>query len=127
MSDQAFGTFSPRHADTRDLSTPGEFALTADFTYTDAAGATWTAPAGAVINGASIPRLFWRTIGHPMGDKYYRASILHDHHCVAKVRPWWTVHGMFWSAMRAGGVGPLKAWAMWLAVWCFGPRWRAKK
>ena len=39
-------------------------------------GKIWTAPAGSVIDGASIPRFFWRVIGSPFIGYYRRASVV---------------------------------------------------
>jgi len=34
--------------------------------------------AGFVTDGASIPRLLWPLIGHPIDPSYYPAAIVHD-------------------------------------------------
>jgi Protein of unknown function (DUF1353) len=82
----------------------------------------WVVPAGAIVNGASIPRFLWRVIGSPLTGKYRNASILHDYYCVIRNRPSPQVHAMFYDKMREDGVAPMKAFAMWLAVRLFGPR-----
>ena len=33
---------------------------------------------GFVFDGASIPRFFWRIIGHPLDHEFIRAVLLHD-------------------------------------------------
>lgn len=83
----------------------------------------WTAPSGALVDGASIPRVFWSIVGGPFEGEYRDASILHDHECTVRVQPWREVHRMFHQACLAGGVHPLKARLMYAAVYLFGPRW----
>ena len=46
--------------------------------YTDPKGVVWVAPAGSVIDGASIPRALWSFMGGPFEGKYRNASVLHD-------------------------------------------------
>ena len=92
--------------------------------FTDRRGIRWFADAGDEIDGASIPRFFWRFIGGPFSGKYRRASVIHDVYCVSRCRPSPAVHAMFYAAMRADGVFALKAWLMWLAVRLFGPRFK---
>lgn len=36
-------------------------------------------PAGFESDGASLPRFFWRLIGHPFSMDYLREAILHDY------------------------------------------------
>jgi hypothetical protein len=83
----------------------------------------WPVPVGAALDGASIPRFFWTLIGGPFEGKYRDASIVHDHYCVTKDRPWPDTHRMFHDAMRCSGVGKARAGVMFYAVYRFGPRW----
>lgn len=83
----------------------------------------WPVPAGVTADGASIPRLFWSVIGGPFEGRYRNASIVHDHYCVTRDRPWRDVHRMFFEAMLAGGVSRAQAKIMYYAVYRFGPRW----
>lgn len=92
-------------------------------TYIDPQGKAWTAPRGHVVDGASIPRFFWRLIGGPLEGPYRNASVIHDYYCDLKTRPWQDVHRMFYLACRAGGCGGLRASLMYWAVYVFGPRW----
>lgn len=97
--------------------------LTEPFEYVDPEGARWVAPAGSIVNGASIPRFFWRIVGSPLTGCYRRASVLHDVHCDFRTRSWQHVHRMFYRAMRADGCGWLQASVMYWAVRIFGPKW----
>lgn len=99
------------------------FELLKDFTFVDAEKRTWTAPAGAKVNGASIPQWLWSIVGSPMRGKYREASVIHDHFCTDKSRPWQQVHETFYRAMLANGVPETKAKIMYAAVYRFGPRW----
>ena len=97
--------------------------LIMDVVFEDSYSITWTAPAGSRVDGASIPRIFWRVIGGPLTGRYRRASVVHDVFCMTKDRPHRMVHRMFWEAMRADGVGRIKARTMYWAVRAFGPKW----
>ena len=94
------------------------------FTYVDAQNRTWHAPAGSVIDGASIPAAFWSAIGGPFEGKFRNASVVHDVGCHEMRESWEDVHRMFYEACRCGGVEELKAKAMYYAVYHFGPRWQ---
>ena len=80
-------------------------------------------PKDTEVDGASIPRAFWSAFGPPFVGDYRRASVVHDHYCVTKDKPWKAVHRMFHEGCLAGGVPKGKAKLMYLAVRNFGPRW----
>lgn len=90
--------------------------------FRDSFGVIWEAPAGAVIDGASIPRFFWRVVGGPFEGKYRRASVVHDWHCAIRVRPSRDVHRVFREMCRASGCGRVFSFLLWAAVRVFGPR-----
>jgi len=93
------------------------------FAYVDPLGRKWNAPAGSVVNGASIPQFAWSIIGGPFEGKYRDASVIHDVACRNKDRAWQDVHEAFYMAMLASGVEILRAKVMYAAVYHFGPRW----
>lgn len=99
--------------------------LLSDVTYVDRHGQKWTALAGETIDGASIPRFFWRFIGSPLTGRYRRASVIHDVYCQRRTRDSTDVHDVFHEIMIHDGVSLPKALAMWTAVNCFGPRFDA--
>jgi len=105
------------------LSDGRRMKLLEDFSFTDARGATWLAPAGVVVDGASIPRMLWPVLGSPFAGKYRRASVLHDVACRERTQPWKKVHKMFYQAMLADKTPQKKAKQMYEAVMVFGPRW----
>ncbi|MBE1207695.1 DUF1353 domain-containing protein [Aminobacter carboxidus] len=97
------------------------FRLSRDFVYRDPSGLVWTAPAGEVVDGASIPKPFRVLVGYPFSGKYLNAAIIHDYYCCAKNREYHTTHHAFWLGMRAAGVEQDVADTMWAAVRMFGP------
>ena len=56
-----------------------DMVLTKPMTYTDPEGREWKAPKGSEVNGATIPKALWSTIGSPFIGKYRRASVVHDY------------------------------------------------
>lgn len=93
------------------------------FSYVEDAGRVWSVPAEAVVDGASIPRVFWSLIGGPFEGLYRNASVVHDYYCDTGTRPWRDTHRVFYEAMRCSGVGSIRAKTMYYAVYRFGPRW----
>jgi hypothetical protein len=102
-------------------------ALVEPFAYVDPRAERWEAPAGSVVNGASIPRAFWSLIGGPFEGKFRDASVVHDVACETRHREWRATHRMFYEACRCGGVGDALAKTMYYAVFNFGPRWRLEE
>ena len=100
-----------------------DMRLLEEFAYVDPTGKVWAVPKGTVVNGASIPRLFWSLIGPPFVGAYRRASVIHDYYCEARSEPWLAVHRMFYEASLAGGVPEGTAKIMYMAVYGAGPRW----
>lgn len=102
---------------------PRNMRLLEDITFTDSNGRRWVALTGSIIDGASIPKFFWRVIGSPFVGYYRRASIIHDVYCVNQMRPAQEVHDCFKEMMISDGVPTIKAETMFNAVDKFGPRW----
>jgi Protein of unknown function (DUF1353) len=100
-----------------------DMKLNQDFGFEDSGGLVWTAKKDAVVNGASIPQIFWSTFGSPFIGDYRRASVLHDYYCDVKTRPSAATHLMFYEACLAGGVGVARAKTMYTMVKVFGPSW----
>ncbi|PCH95653.1 MAG: hypothetical protein COB83_08010 [Gammaproteobacteria bacterium] len=97
--------------------------LTKTLTFTDKNNKEWKAPRNSIIDGASIPRLFWLFIGSPFVGKYRRASVVHDVYYGTKSEPRKQVDKMFYQAMRVDKVNYFKAKAMYYAVRVGGKRW----
>jgi len=100
-----------------------EMELMQDFSFIDRHGVVWHAPKTSIVDGASIPRFFWRYIGSPFVGKYRRASVIHDVYCKTKSRPHDRVHKVFHEMMLADGVEEDDARQMYLAVKLRGPEW----
>jgi len=98
--------------------------LTKELSFIDNHNVKWSAHTGAVIDGASIPRLLWAFIGSPFNGHYRRASVIHDVYCQTKSRPHKQVHRMFYDAIRADGVGKIKAKTMYWALKIGAPKWK---
>jgi hypothetical protein len=100
-----------------------EMKLAEPFEYIAADGTSWPVPAGAIVDGASIPRVFWSIIGGPFEGLYREPSVVHDHYCGIRTRPVQAVHSVFFEAMLTSGVPESRAWLMYKAVSKFGPTW----
>lgn len=101
-----------------------EMKLLSDLAFIDSTGKKWLAPKGAIVDGASIPSIFWnKFIGPPFVGDYRRASIVHDFACQKKAENWRDTHRMFYEACLVGGVSKSKANIMYWAVRTFGPKW----
>jgi hypothetical protein len=87
-----------------------------DFWYIDPNGKTWKAPAGSVINGASIPRPLWSTVGSPYTDDYRCASVVHDVACGDPAIPREEADKMFYFACLAGGCSTFQAKLLYAGV-----------
>lgn len=105
----------------------GKVQLSEKFTYVDPIGVEWEVPKGAVVDGASIPRVLWSIVGSPFTGQYRDASIIHDYYCETKDRPWRSTHRVFYDAMVRSGTSPKRAQLMYFAVYRFGPRWTEGK
>jgi len=101
--------------------------LLSELRYTDPQGVAWIAPAGSVVDGASIPRSLWSIMGGPFEGKYRNASVLHDVAYEQRNRPWEVCDRMFYNAMRCSGVSAVEAGTMYYALRKFGHHWKAPK
>ena len=90
-----------------------------DLSFTDPSSQIWHAPAGSIVDGASIPRALWTVVGSPFTGDYRRASVVHDVACddaggdKAKRR---AADRMFFHACRAGGCSVRQAIVLYLGV-----------
>lgn len=109
------------------LTKTREMRLLEDFAFKGPDCRVWAVPKGAVVNGASIPRVFWSLIGGPFEGRYRDASVVHDYYCKIRTAPSAEVHEMFYHAMLANGVETHIAGTMYYAVYWFGPSWHILK
>ncbi|UYZ57577.1 DUF1353 domain-containing protein [Hymenobacter latericus] len=113
-----YGRFSgnPRTEWLPEAGADRRMLLLEDFWYTDPDGRTWVAPAGSVIDGASIPAPLWSTIGSPYTGEYRRASIVHDVACADARVNRREADRMFYFACQAGGCSRLQAELLYAGV-----------
>lgn len=100
-----------------------DMQLLEELVYTDKNGRKWIALRGAIVNGASIPKVLWSLLGSPFVGKYRRASVIHDVYCDMHLRPAQEVHDVFLEMLLWDGVEEGVARMMYHAVNSFGPRW----
>ena len=105
-----------------DVGDGENFYIVNPFGFEDSRGRVWWCEPGQVVNGASIPRVFWRLIGSPMTGRYRRAACLHDCAYAHQKSPREEADEMFMEAMDADGVGRVLRGVMWWAVRMFGGR-----
>lgn len=93
-----------------------EMELLREFWYEDPDSRRWIAPTGSPIDGASIPRPLWSTVGSPYTDDYRCASIVHDVACRDPTIPRQDADRMFYFACLAGGCSTEQARLLYLGV-----------
>ena len=112
------GTFSgnPKTMWLSDRGDDRDMQVIEDFWYIDNNGRRWDVPAGTVINGASIPRTLWSSVGSPYTGNYRRAALVHDaavgHEGVLRSES----DAMFYFACLAGGCSELQAKLLYAGV-----------
>lgn len=115
------------------------------FIFRDMAGRLWRVPAGFISDGASIPRVFWWLIGHPLMGDYRRAALVHDFACEmlkgkgtaltvtsvlldeeTELRPWYldarAVHRTLYDGCTVDTLTSWKRDVMYWAVDRYGPQ-----
>tara|TARA_R110000823_G_C15939314_1_gene500273 strand:+ start:2536 stop:2955 length:420 start_codon:yes stop_codon:yes gene_type:complete len=106
-----------------DWDTDRKMLLLSNFTYIDNTGKEWTARKGEIVDGASIPKAFWRFVGPPLTGDYRRSSVIHDVLCQYQLHPYKEVHSLFCQMMKDDDVSYTKRKMMCKAVKWFGPKW----
>ncbi|MEM9544669.1 MAG: DUF1353 domain-containing protein [Bacteroidota bacterium] len=127
------GSFTPSHTSTIDLISrkDGDFDTPVDIQFTDPEGKIWTAPAGTITDGASIPSLLAGFFGGKLNKNHLFAAIVHDAYCGQanaggpsyQIERWQDTHRMFHKACIANGTRRVKANTMYAGVRLGGPRW----
>ena len=115
MSNYGYFSDNPQTEWITDLDKPDRnMKLLRDFSYTDPEGKVWLASSGEKINGASIPRPLWSTVGSPYTDDYRNASIVHDIAVESGDRK--AADKMFYYACLAGGCSKSQSRLLYLGV-----------
>ena len=86
------------------------------FWFLDPAGRRWDVPAGTLINGASIPRTLWSSVGSPYTGPYRRAAVVHDAVVGREGVLRSEADAMFYFACLAGGCSLLQAKLLYAGV-----------
>ena len=86
------------------------------FWYRDPDGRRWDVPEGTIINGASIPRTLWSSIGSPYTGDYRRAAIVHDAAVGKEGVLRQEADAMFYFGCLAGGCTALQAKLLYAGV-----------
>ena len=77
--------------------------------------------AGFVFDGASIPRICWTSVGHPLEHRFIYAALLHDALYSSQLLPRETADQYFQTYLKEfAGVGFFTAWKMYTGVRLFG-------
>jgi hypothetical protein len=87
-----------------------------DFWYLDQAERRWDVAAGTVVNGASIPRTLWSSVGSPYTGSYRRAALVHDAAVGREGVLRSEADAMFYYACLAGGCSLLQAKLLYAGV-----------
>ena len=98
-----------------------------DFGFVDDDGVLWSAARYDTTDGASIPAYLKPLVGYSFEEPYLKASVLHDRYCRLKTRTWQSTAKMFRLGLETSGVSRPRAFAMWSAVYSFGPHWPKPK
>ena len=104
---------------TEDGTQDRNMKLLRDFSFADPDTKPWPAPAGSVVDGASIPRALWTIVGSPYTGDYRRASVVHDVACVeagSDKKKRRAADRMFFHACRAGGCSIWQSIVLYLGV-----------
>lgn len=97
------------------LRANGKAILLSDFSYENDKIKV-TAKAGFIFDGASVPKFFWRVVGHPFSFELLRPAVIHDicyaTECFARDYS----DDLFEEMLDFAGVSEIKEDAMYLAV-----------
>jgi len=91
-----------------------------EVTYTSDDGDTVLVPKGFIMDGASIPKIFWPFVGHPYMGNYARAALVHDYLYVSHKLTKEKADLIFLDIMKIDGVKPWRRTVMYYAVKWFG-------
>ena len=68
------------------------------------------------FDGASIPRLFWRVVGHPLQGKALPAAVIHDGLYRAQLTTRKEADKIFHTLLKLNEINKFKAWLMYRSV-----------
>ena len=79
-------------------------------------GKLYIIPAGFWFDGASIPKLFWSLIGHPMEEPFRIASLIHDYIFITWLAPFYVANIRFVDDLKISDVNWARRNAMLTVV-----------
>ena len=77
---------------------------------------------GFICDGASVPRFFWRFLGHPFDRYHLRAGVRHDHRYAMGIVPRRICDRLYRDDLKADGLGFIKRNLEYFGVRVFGRR-----
>ena len=96
--------------------TSGEWTITEDWQTPVIRGVAISIRAGMRTDGASIPRIAWRLVGHPFQVPLLGPALGHDALYAAELVSREEADRWFLEAMRRAGIVWVKRNSIWLAV-----------
>lgn len=96
------------------------------FSFRDESGKVWLAPAGAVVDGTSLPRVLRSLPDLPPEAEFRKASTVHDYYSRARQGGWREVRRMFYSASLHEGLAPAEAKLLYAVTYAGGWRWEPR-
>lgn len=100
--------------------------LKEELLFRQTGGGTWVVPANAIVDGRSMPKLFFSLIGHPFESGFLKTAITYDYAVKAKVRRWTDAQRMFVEGVVVEGVATIEAKAMYMLLHATGSRWAVR-
>lgn len=100
--------------------------LLEEFSFRDENGRLWLAPAGAVIDGTSLPRMLRSAPDLPPETQFRRASVVHDYYSSTRQETWREVRRMLYGASLHEGLSPVEAKLLYATVYAGGWRWEPR-
>jgi hypothetical protein len=99
--------------------------LVNDFAFHDTTG-IWVVPAGAVVDGRSLPTLFVSLFGRPFESNFRKTAVVYDYAAKVQERSWEDAQRMFYDGLLAEGAIPVEAKVMYMLLNATGPRWEIR-
>ena len=109
-----------------DIELDHKLRVLEDFSFRDEHGRVWLAPAGAVIDGTSLPRTLRSIAELPPEAEFRKASVVHDYYSRARQESWREVRRMLYGASLHEGLGPAEAKLVYAAAYAGGWRWEPR-
>lgn len=79
-------------------------------------------PRGFVCDGASVPRFFWRFLGHPLDRRHLKPGVRHDYGYATGTVPRKILDRQYRADLKAEGLGIFRRNLEYIGVRVFGRR-----